>query len=206
MGNAFRSPNEILHACIRDNDVAGLRRKIESSNGKNMLDHGHPEFGTPLNVAVWCDNLAAVIILVSAGADPLAETPEEGSISPLMLAIRNGQRSILQRLWACLTPESHANGTRPILSCLHQAAVYGQASLVSDLLIWWDGWIVAVKEEALLAAVNRWHIHVVDVLLMRLIFPRNILVQALYRAAGFKFMIGEEEISDVYYDGVDYLN
>jgi hypothetical protein len=41
---------------------------------------------------------------------------------------------------------------------------------------------------------------------MRLIFPRNILVQALYRAAGFKFMIGEEEISDVYYDGVDYLN
>ncbi|POR30942.1 Uncharacterized protein TPAR_08832 [Tolypocladium paradoxum] len=152
---------QALHACLHDNDISRLRRLLS-----NVADINHPHyaFGTPLHVAIWCDNLAAVDVLLHAGADAQAATLDTEAVTCLALAVRNGRRCIFQRLRRHVPAENHANGSLDSMPCLVEAAEYGQACLVSDVLGWWDGWTNGVKEDALLSAAARWHVHVVDVL------------------------------------------
>ncbi|KAI5455807.1 ankyrin repeat-containing domain protein [Mariannaea sp. PMI_226] len=206
MLETFSSPNHILHACIRDDDIGSLRQRLQTPNIPNLIEQRDYTFGTPLCVAVWCECLPAVRLLLGAGADPIAAISDDEILSPLLLAIRLGNKAIVQPLWAQLEDKNYANGSRSIPSCAYQAAYYGHATLVGDLLTWWDGWTDIVKEEALHAAASRWHIHVVDLMLKRLNFPLNVINKALHRAADFKPMMGDEERSGVKYNGVDYTN
>lgn len=60
----------------------------------------HYAWGTPLHVAVWFDDFAAVGLLLDTGADPLAPPDfDDDTLSPLTLAARNGNGKIARLLW-----------------------------------------------------------------------------------------------------------
>ncbi|KAM3425801.1 hypothetical protein NHJ13734_009923, partial [Beauveria thailandica] len=67
MEKAFKSPETRLHAHVRDRDTRQLRLAVAASELE--IDHFDSEFGTALNVAVRCNNYAAVDVLLDAGAD-----------------------------------------------------------------------------------------------------------------------------------------
>ncbi|RYP48334.1 hypothetical protein DL768_005753 [Monosporascus sp. mg162] len=66
----FGSADEVLHACIRDDDVPQLRQLLRASPAPD-INYSHPAFGPPLHFASWCGNLDAVDLLLAAGADAL---------------------------------------------------------------------------------------------------------------------------------------
>jgi hypothetical protein len=61
---------------FRDGDVARLERLFDASPTPD-INHSHFEFGPPLHLAAWCNNFAAVNLLLAAGADPLIGTCTE---------------------------------------------------------------------------------------------------------------------------------
>lgn len=205
-GSYLKPPSEALHSCIRDGNLSKLSQLLASPTGHQDLNYQDGDWGTPLHVATWCDNLDAANALLEAGADPLVVLNDDRGLSPLTLAARDGRRDILQRFWRHVPPKSHANSSRPWGSCLVHASTYGQVSVVAELLDWWDGWSDEVKETALLWAAGRWQVHVVELLLSRFEFGHRAIDQALHKSAGFKFSLYEEERSAVRYEGVDYLN
>ncbi|EFY94031.1 ankyrin repeat protein [Metarhizium robertsii] len=207
MREAFGSPNEAIHACIRDNNISQLQQLVISCPSAD-LEYLNHAWGAPLHVAVWSANLSAVDVLLDAGADVLAETADDSlSATPLGLAARLGLVDILRRLWISVPPESHANVFRPPLSCLILAATYGQAATVGHLLDWWDGWSLDVRDTALCYASGRWQVHSVQVLLERLRFSHETMVRALHKAADFKFIMAEEEGAlGVQYSEMDYVH
>ncbi|POR32214.1 Ankyrin repeat protein [Tolypocladium paradoxum] len=198
------APDTTLHACIRDNDIPKLRHELLLS-GPTEINNQSSDWGAPLHIAVLCDNLAAVRLLLDAGADPLAETLADGPSSPLMVAIRHGNRGIIQRLWAHVPPENHANGRRPFWSCLAYAATFGQVPVVCNLLDWWDSWSAEVRDCALIAAAGRWHAYVVELLLTRFTYSATTLSHALQKAINFKTTT-YGEVHELEYDSADYLH
>ncbi|QPH18579.1 hypothetical protein C2857_003655 [Epichloe festucae Fl1] len=53
-------------------------------------------------------------------------------------------------------------------------------------------WSLQFTETELIWASGRWQIHSEDTLLARVNFPQEILLEALYKAASFKFSLVEE--------------
>lgn len=195
MFNLFKDPEEIMHASIRDNDIPTLRRQIEQPNAREMIDYEYSEFGTPLHVAIWCDNLPAVQILLAAGANILRQTSDSDGLTCLALAAGIGRRDIFHHLWHSITHETRAKGPRLYSSCLAIAAQHGQTALVSDLLVLGDGCTDAMKNDVLFWAVGRWQVHVVDLLLAKITFTPEILLQALHQAAESKIWMDNERAS-----------
>lgn len=204
MREDFGCPKTVLHACARDDDIPKLQRLLTVSSDRD-LERQHDTWGTALHVAVYCDNLAAAILLLDAGADPLAQMPGDIPSSPIVLAIRLGSRDILRRMWISVPPESHANGPRPYLSCLTHAAAYGQVSILEDLLDWWDRWSSDAKDYALLYAATRWQIYTTDLLLKRIQYSQEALRKALDGATKRKCELWTET-SGPKYEGIDYLH
>ena len=208
MGDSLKPPIEALHSCVHEGNLSRLRELLASPSHQDLnYQDGH--WGTPLHVATWCGNLAAADALLEAGADPLVPLNDDRGLSPLTLAALEGRRDILQRFWGHVSPESetHANAAHVWGLCFIHAAMYGQVSILAEMMDWWDGWPDDVKETALLYAAGRWQVHVVDLLLSRCDeIHFKTLEQALYKAAGFKFPLYEEEQSGVRYEAVDYLN
>ncbi|KAK3177720.1 hypothetical protein K4F52_009524 [Lecanicillium sp. MT-2017a] len=206
MREAFQSPETLLHACVRDNDIARLRQLLPRCRAQdvNYLDSS---WGSPLHVAMWCDGSAAVPLLLRAGADPLTPGWGDGPSSPIMLAIRQGKCRMLERLWRNVAPETHANGTtgRPYMSCIAQAATFGQVCAMEHLLSWWDAWSQDAKDCALTAAAGRWHFYIVDVLLSQFTYSSEILLQSLQKASSFPFY-APGELRKPEYTAADYLH
>lgn len=154
-----------------------------------------------------------MVLLLDAGADPLAPTDfDDDTQPPLTLAAQKGHGKIARLLWyhaAAQQPEElhRANdGWRPFLSCLVRAATYGRVTLVADFLDWWDGWSAAEQTGVLLAIAGRWQLYIVEPLLEPFMYPLEIILQALHRAADSRFMLLEEERSGVRYGGTDYVD
>lgn len=207
MQDDFMHPTEMVHACIRDNNIFKLRVLLQS--------HPLPDFnrlsnwGTPLHVAVYCNSLVAVEMLLQVGADPIIDSDMEQTewgdfLTPLSLAAREGHREIVLMLWHSNLPEIHIKNHQPFETCLAQAAYQGHVTIVTDLLAWWDGWPQAILNQVLYYAASRWEYYVVEELLASSSFDQKELDSALSAATRHKKMSRTGET--VAYEGMDYFH
>ncbi|RYP64945.1 hypothetical protein DL770_009100 [Monosporascus sp. CRB-9-2] len=175
----FTRPSEALHACIRDGDLPRLRRLVAS--GQRALINGDSAWGTPLDVAVRCDNINAAHILLEAGADPLGEGNGDLYITSMELAAIHGRRDMsrLFRDTIELQPPLDRDGVEFderrhfLLRCLSGAAVYSHGNIVCDYL-------------------------------KKVVYDKVTLEKALAMAVACKPMLIEEERSGVQYEEADY--
>ncbi|RYP05240.1 hypothetical protein DL764_003947 [Monosporascus ibericus] len=199
----FDSEDEVLHACIRDDDVPQLRQLLRRSPAPD-INYSPVGFGPPLHFAAECGNLDAVDLLLAAGADALIVSRDQQMLTAIGIAASKGHRDIVKRLWTCCPPESHVEGLKPYQTCFVVAASDGHASIVEDMLDWWNGWSQDLRIEALLWAARRWHLGVVTLLLKRDSFKQPTLQEALHHAADHKIVVSDG--LNVKYEGIDYIN
>ncbi|KAH7150513.1 ankyrin repeat protein [Dactylonectria estremocensis] len=206
--DAHSSPKCSLHSSIREGNLAKLQQLVDSLNPADLRQHldkddGH--WGKPLHAAVICNDSAAVAILLTAGASPFSIRWEsDDAPTPLAIAARQGNRPLLRQLWQYVDPDLHPSNHRGFQSCLISAALHGQASIVIELLDWWDGWSLKVQDLALSSGTMMWHVYVVEVLLSRFSFNQLTLDRMLYLAVEFKSPRRYERIADC--QGIDYFH
>ena len=200
--NLFDPAHEALHVCIRNGDVPQLQLLLGASPVPD-INYSHGAFGPPLHFAIWCDNLDAVDLLLAAGANTHLVSYNQQRLTAIGLAASKGHRDIVKRLWARCAPESHVDGLRIEQTCLVMAASDGHASIVDDMLNWWNGWSQDLKITALRLAAMQWHFGVVNLLLKRESFEQSILQGALHSAADHKAMFTDDKPK---YEGVEYVN
>ncbi|KAI0112110.1 ankyrin repeat-containing domain protein [Nemania sp. FL0031] len=197
----FTLPHMRLHAAVRDGNINAVRNLLQGE-ALQELNNVRTSWGTPLHVAIWCDNLLILRVLLDAGADPTLELGGTDSAdTALQLAAQRGHLDINRELWGRMAPEYHANEP---WSCLVQAARYGQAALVSWYLDVWHGWSASTTEKALGAAVGRWHYDTVDVLLRNVDYNETIRYRMLENACCLKAQL-PEQLREEYCDE-DFLN
>ncbi|KAI0383639.1 ankyrin repeat-containing domain protein [Hypomontagnella monticulosa] len=210
---AFTRPSEILYACIRDNDLDRLRNLLAS--GQHSLIHAQSPWGTPLDVAVRCDNIAAAEILLGAGENPLDDGGDSDLYTTAMeLAALKGQRGMSRLFRDALESrrlldmdiDGDLEERRGLLArCLWKAAAYGHGDLVADYLDWEAlPWSAGSKEVALRQAAGRWENGVVDVLLSKANYDMEALEKALSAAVNLKFTLIDEERTGVSYEEADH--
>ncbi|CAH0050993.1 unnamed protein product [Clonostachys solani] len=205
MREDFDGPQEAMHASIRDDNVAELKRILGLAT-VDEVNHEHHNWGTPLHVAILCDSLPAVDLLLEAGANPLFVPHPENGMTPLAMAVRRGTSAIVERLWQSVPVEIRAAERHSEDTCLGVAATYGQTHIVDLLLNLWDDWPQTTKQGALFAAAHKWRANVVDLLLERVVFPPDVILKALHVAVDFKVMLADDERGGVQYDGTDFLS
>ncbi|KAM0203974.1 hypothetical protein ACHAQI_010222 [Fusarium lateritium] len=141
----------------------------EGTSTPDDIDESDGEWGAPLHIAIYLDNLAAVDNLLNAGANPLKRphfVQQELNTTPIRLAARLDDQSILQRLWQHVKPDGDTVSTKEFDSCLCDAAEYGHVATISDLLNWGnDGWSLESKGRSLVAAANNWRFENIQFLL-----------------------------------------
>ncbi|KAK4076547.1 uncharacterized protein Triagg1_4150 [Trichoderma aggressivum f. europaeum] len=190
MKDAFNDdPKARLHACVRDDDLSRLRIFVPLCGTLDLeLNYCDPDFGSALQVAVLCDNMAAAGILLDAGANPWASNDfTEPQTSAIETAIQTGNRDIFTRI--C---EKTGLGGSKNLQQLHH------------VLGWADDWSEAVLENALGNAVSGWHVEVVRLLLARCRYSPLRLNLSLCRAADFRSDLLSHPHADC--NGLDYVN
>ncbi|UZP38205.1 hypothetical protein NXS19_006021 [Fusarium pseudograminearum] len=193
-----------LHASICNNDVSTLQEVLGSSEASFLLSDGDGCWGTPLHVAVYLDNIEAanLILQLGVGVDVAANSSaHEHRLSPLALAARLGNQRLLWRLWQHFhsqEEESKAN----VDSCLFEASINSQTTILRALLIWKE-WTTEAKSEALFWAARSWKAYSAQLLTTELSFPQDVLDKALHHAVDFRPLIGDDFKLD--YNGDDYL-
>ena len=211
--DSFERPEEALHAAVRDNDISSLRSYLSSGTfDLEARDRGWVKYGTALHVAVECNNMTAAYMLLQAGAEPLA-VQEDGieGYTPLSLAARLGRTELLRLIWPEIPPEKRVEALE---ACFLEAATYGHTWVTECLLDCWSTEVETeelvsrgqkVKEAALYRAAAKWQANVVDVLLNRVQYRQEVLLDTLGRACGYKVMLGVDE-RGVHYEAFDYTN
>ncbi|EGX89481.1 ankyrin repeat protein [Cordyceps militaris CM01] len=200
MGKAFKSPETRLHAHVRDRDTRQLRLAVAAAELE--IDHFDCEFGTALNVAVRCDNHAAVDIFLDAGAD-LWKGGTEAPTSPIVTAISSGNINIFSRFCEKLAQGGSSVPTRRCNYILTQAARYGDIPILKEVLTWQAEWLTVTQMSALGAAVANWQVEAAKLLQNRFQPTRRDLTSFLRSAVGFK-----SDVVDLCpeYGSVDYLH
>ncbi|KAI0870128.1 ankyrin [Hypoxylon argillaceum] len=200
----FQAEPEALHACVRDGDHRRLRELLLDVSSTRDINYSALDFGPPLYFAAYCGDLAAVELLLAAGADSLVVS--EGN-APQLTAIGKaalqGHRAIVKRLWIRESPERNVHGLRPTQTPLVVAATQGHVAIVEELLDLWHGWSHDTKAQALLWAARKWRANVATSLLSQCSFEVSTVQEALHYAIGYRIM----EYDDLpKYEGIDYLD
>ncbi|PMB72187.1 Ankyrin-1 [Beauveria bassiana] len=200
MRKAFKSPETRLHAHVRDHDTRQLRLAVAAAELE--IDHFDSEFGTALNVAVRCDNHAAVDVLLDAGAD-LWKRGTEVPTSPVVTAISSGNIDIFSRFCEKLAQGGFSVPQRRCNYILTEAAGYGDIPILEEVLTWQAEWRTVTQMSALGAAVANWQVEAVKLLQNRFQPARRDLTSFLRSAVGFK-----SDVVDLCpeYGSVDYLH
>lgn len=205
LASCFTEPAQVLHASVRDRDVARLGSLVAANQA---LVNSPSAWGTPLEVAVRCENAAAAQILLEAGAHPLRDDGDGDVYTTAMgLAAVNGLRDILKLFLAWLEPHlQQGEYQQQIEACLCAAAACGSGAVVYDFLAWtFVSWRPAALEAAWLAATGKWQADVVDMLFPLVPKDKATVERALRRAVGFKPILPAEERTGVTYEPADYL-
>ncbi|KAG6006480.1 hypothetical protein E4U21_007024 [Claviceps maximensis] len=210
MRDAFNDdPEARMHASVRDNDMPLLRRLVRPLEvGSPELNYCDPEFGSALQVAVLCDNMTAVGILLHAGTNPFVfHGSTEPQTSALDVAIQKGNHDIFTRICESLCLESDDEATeRRRRHLFLRTALNGQASMVTDVLAWSTPHVMSdsTLEQALGNAVSGWHVEVVELLLSRFRFSPLAKDLSLCRAADFRADLLEHPRAEA--TGLDYVS
>ncbi|KAF5120833.1 Ankyrin-3 [Metarhizium anisopliae] len=199
-------PKARLHACVRENDISTLRELLPlCGTGELDLNYCDLDFGSALQVAVLCDNMTAVGILLDAGASPWAfNGSTEPQTSALDAAIQTGNRDMFTRICENMTLGIDKTSQQRYRTLLDRTALNGQAAMVEDVLGWAGGWSEATLEHALGNAVSGWHVEVVRLLLDRFDYSPLCINSSLCRAADFRSdLLGHPRAECT---GLDYMN
>lgn len=205
--SCFTRSTQVVHASVRDGDVARLRSLVESDRA---LVHSRSAWGTPLEVAVHCDNAAAVQILLEAGADPLHDDGDSDSdvyATAMGLAASKGLRDISKMFREWLEPRlQQGEYQQRIEECLYAAAAHGCGAIVYDFLAWTAfSWSQKARDTAWLVAIGKWEADVVDMLYPWVQKDEATIKKALRRAVTLKTMLASDERTGVSYEPADYL-
>ncbi|WZH42265.1 uncharacterized protein QYS62_003255 [Fusarium acuminatum] len=101
----------------------------------SIIDEEDALHGTPLHVAVFCDNFEAVKLLLAAGADPLLRSSgTDDQASPLRIATRENRPAILYQLWQHIKPIEVAEDYISRRRCLLESPAWAQVFSVILLL------------------------------------------------------------------------
>lgn len=183
---SFKSPEEALHAAVRDNDLSSLQSQLASDTvDLEAPSRGFVTWGTALHVAVECNNITAAHMLLEAGAEPL-QVWEDGvdSYTPLSLAARLGHAELLRLIWRQVLPEMRMEALK---ACFLEAATFGHPWITEYVLDCWTAEVETeelvdegrkIKEAALHGAVGKWQANVVEVLLDRVQYRQEVLLDA----------------------------
>jgi ankyrin repeat protein len=193
-----------LHAAICKGDLNKARGLVDSS--PSLLEEEDAQFGAPLHVAIFCDNLEAVEMLLNAGADVLARSSgTDDEANALTVAARENKQSILRQLWQYRKLGEDAEDYDALQYCFIESAAWGQVDSIANLIDWWDGWTMQTKVLALNRAAQRWKIYVVELLVSKIKFDPKVLDEALALALDYKVLLGSTNEVRVDYEGVDYF-
>lgn len=110
-----------------------LRELIAAGNPN--INHCDAAFGSALELAVRCDDVTAVDILLEAGAKPWATSGfSHPETSPLIAAIETGNSFLFRRLCRYARLGDDKNSRKRYRSMLLTAASAGQGNIVEDIL------------------------------------------------------------------------
>ncbi|KAI0443452.1 ankyrin [Xylaria telfairii] len=200
----FQTEPEALHAYVRDGDHRRLRELLLDVSSTRDINYSALDFGPPLHFAAYCGDLAAVELLLAAGADSLVVSRGNApQLTAIGKAALQGHRAIVKRLWIRESPERNVHGLRPTQTPLVVAATQGHAAIVEELLDLWHGWSQDTKAQALLCAARKWRANVATSLLSQCSFEVSTVQEALYYATGYRIM-GFGDLPK--YEGIDYLD
>ncbi|KAF1953101.1 ankyrin [Byssothecium circinans] len=184
-----------LHNAAGHGNVKLIRNLIADGYDPNLIE---PHvFGTPLHVAIQCNQLPSLLVLLLLGADPEAFEPDSAcrnechlADNSLRMAVRWGRREIVKLLWdigvkrCSYTDHDMARfrrsrgGRATGGSLLEVAAAHGHIDIARDLLEW--GWWEGVERNgALESAAYIWEDELVAMLLARYTFEKPVLKRAV---------------------------
>ncbi|KAF4443202.1 hypothetical protein F53441_11511 [Fusarium austroafricanum] len=200
----FKSSDEKypLYVAICKDDLDKVRELIASSPS---LVEEETYYGTPLLVAVFCDNLDAVTVLLDAGANPLARVSGTDDLaSALTVAGRENKQAILYQLWTHIKPTEGISKPNQINYCFSESAAWGQVDSVANLFDWY-GWTMETLECALNRAAQRWKVYVAEFLISKVKFEQKALDKVLAFAIDYKVLMNSTNEYRISYEGVDYI-
>jgi ankyrin repeat protein len=192
-----------LHVAVGYGDIARMHELLRAGQDINRVDTvttSPNQFGTPLHIAVWCNQQAAFDSL-------LVHNPDlnvlDGGIdqhyedTPLRLAVRLGRHEMVKQLWHAGAQHNKYASDIPVhshCSLLEVAAYEGHAAIVEDLLSWSTEWTQDQRNVAMRMASQEWHPDVVKVLLERCNYTAEELETYLRSATGHP-TLGKPRIS-----------
>jgi ankyrin repeat protein len=190
-------PSFALHNAARHGDTTLIKSLVASGHDANYQEP--LQYGTPLHVAIACDQLPSVLTLLLSGADLEAVTPNHVRIDTghtgddsLRMAVRWGRREIVKVLWNLGVKGSSLNEKdardaegpweRRLPGLLEIAAWEGHIDVVRDLLEWRRTWTREEIDVAFVNAARIWVYDLVGTLMESHIFFQEVLREALTEA------------------------
>ncbi|KAL1595333.1 hypothetical protein SLS60_010024 [Paraconiothyrium brasiliense] len=183
-----KDPAFTLHTAVVLGDLSRIRELLDSGRDIDKLADRYPDHsGTPLHVAIWCDQSAAFEFFFIRGAD-INILDDGGHFrpedTPIRLATRLGRRDMFKRLWnEGAERNKYTFPSARNMSLIEVAAYEGSAHILEDLIAWDDSWTRDERVKALLLACRPWHVDAVATLLFRCQFSKTGLELAMNAAA-----------------------
>jgi ankyrin repeat protein len=150
------SSEQSIFRAIARGDVAEVGKLITTGVDLSMRSATSK---TPLHLAIWCNQIAIVRLLLENGANPEAldiqgsryDKPQDNS---LRLSVRLGRRELVKILWGHRGNRDRAIDARDGISTvpppiLRVAARQGHTDVVTDLIQWTSKWTQEEKNMAL---------------------------------------------------------
>jgi ankyrin repeat protein len=196
---ARQNSSSLLHwlFCLDRSNLTEVQLLLQKSSGEFPLETWlneastekitvHPQWpfqihGTPLATAIAAGNSAAINVLLSLGADPLAqafavnEGDESPVLTPIHLAVRYHLPEILQLLWQTAFGEKEISGMK-----LYQAQALGSSPIACALSLMTNAERFAIHGSAYKEALqNTIQQLSPDILLQSSTEGKNALIQAI---------------------------